>query len=255
VAGAIGYPVVLKDEFAAGGLGVKICADEAALRAAWAELEAARPKPSLKERVRERLKQPFRGGGARRSVQRFIQGRPAFHAVVAWQGQRLGGITAVVEVAHPPVTGPSCVVRLAELPEVSEGCAKLIRATGLTGFAGFDFMIEEGTGHAYILECNPRPTPVSHLGGLVGADLGVLFRDALQGRPVAEAARCTEQLLAFFPQELLRDPHSSYLGRAHLDFPRNDPALVAAFRERYPELAPAMAAARAFLPPGEKTET
>jgi hypothetical protein len=205
--------------------------------------------------VRDRLKQPFRGGGARRSVQRFIQGRPAFHAVVAWQGQRLGGITAVVEVAHPPVTGPSCVVRLAELPEVSEGCAKLIRATGLTGFAGFDFMIEEGTGHAYILECNPRPTPVSHLGGLVGADLGVLFRDALQGRPVAEAARCTEQLLAFFPQELLRDPHSSYLGRAHLDYPRNDPALVAAFRERYPELAPAMAAARAFLPPDEKTET
>ncbi len=244
----IGYPVVLKDEFAAGGAGVKICPDAATLRAAWKDLDANQTAPSLKSKALSFLKPPFHWHVARRSVQRFIQGRPAFHAVVAWKGRRLGGVTAVVETSSPPGTGPSCVVRLTEIPEVSKACADLIRRTGMTGFAGFDFMIEESIGHAYILECNPRPTPVSHLGGMVGSDLCELFRDALLGRLPPEAGHYSERLLAFFPQELLRDPRSPYLGRAHLDFPQNDAPLLAAFLERYPELTAAMAVARPFLP-------
>jgi hypothetical protein len=35
-----------------------------------------------------------------------------------------------------------------------------------------------------------------------------------------------------------------------LDFPQNDPALVAACLEHYPGLAAAMAGARAYLPKG-----
>lgn len=245
---SLGYPVVLKDDFAAGGTGVKICQDETALRTSWTELEALKIRRSLKTRIRERLRNPFTSPAKRRSVQKFIKGQPAFHAVVAWQGRRLGGITAIVEAANPPITGPSCVVRVMELPEVSRVCELLIAQTGLSGFAGFDFMIEEGTGQAFILECNPRPTPVSHLGGLVGANLCASFRDALLGRPIQEAPPITEQLLAFFPQELLRDPASPYLGKAHLDYPSDDAPLLQAFLERHPDLAQAMTSARAFLP-------
>lgn len=249
-AAGLGFPLVLKDEFAAGGTGVKICENAAALDTAWRDLDAHTKAPSLRDRVRLWLKHPGRGPAKRRSVQRFIRGRPAFHAVLAWQGRRLGGITAVVEVAHPPVTGPSCVVRLCELPEVSQACSALIAHTRISGLAGFDFMIEDGTGRAYILECNPRPTPVSHLGGLVGNDLCALWRDALLDRPVAPAKPVTaDRLLAFFPQELLRDAQSPYLARAHLDFPTNDPQLLSALRERFPELAMAMHTARDFLPP------
>lgn len=247
---AFGWPLVLKDESAAGGRGVAICPNEAALRTAWAQWNADRPSRSLKARLREWIKDPRAAlAGPRRSVQRFISGRPAFHAVVAWQGRRLGGITAVVEVANPPVTGPSCVVRIKNLPEISEASEKLVEATGMTGFAGFDFMVEDGTDQAYLLECNPRPTPVSHLQAPVAANLCRRLHTAMAGEePVGEES-FPEQLLVLFPQELLRDPASAYLPQARVDYPATDPALVAALKAHYPELSQAMAGQRACFPP------
>jgi hypothetical protein len=241
-AGGLGYPVVLKDEYAAGGIGVKICATPEALRASWDELEQATPRPrSLRQKL-VHLAKAARGGqqAKRRSLQRFIQGKPAFHAVAALAGQRLAGVTAIVEVSDPPGTGPSCVIRLCEVPEISIACEKIIRATGMSGFAGFDFMVEAETGNAYVLECNPRPTPVSHLGGLVGSDLCAALWDALHGTtatgsgPKTPAAK--EQWVAFYPQEMLRDPHSPYLRTAYVDFPHDDLPLMQALRERNPGL-------------------
>lgn len=248
IAASLGWPAVLKDEFAAGGRGVAICQDEDGLRAAWRQLDGLRTKPSLKARLRSWVKDPRGGGAPRRSVQRFIQGRPAFHALVAWKGRRLGGISSVVEVANPPVTGPSCVVMVKDIPEVNTACEKLVSATGMSGFAGFDFMIEDGTGHAYLLECNPRPTPVSHLGAPIGADLCKLLYAAMQGSPQAELDKRPEQMLVLFPQELLRDPQSTYLARGWVDFPAENLPLLEAFKSQYPELSKAMAANRPHLP-------
>lgn len=239
-ASGLGYPVVLKDDFGAAGIGVKVCENPAELREGWDQLDAGRRLPdSRREKLTLALAQLTGKSQPHRSLQKFIQGKPAFHAVSALEGRRLTGVTAIVEVTDPPGTGPSCVVRLCELPEVSSACEKIIRATGMTGFAGFDFMIEDLTGHAYILECNPRPTPVSHLGGLIGDDLCAAFHDALANRPVAAASavpKPQERLVAFYPQEMLRDPQSPYLSSAYLDIPRDDAPLMAALREHYPML-------------------
>jgi hypothetical protein len=250
IAGSLGWPVVLKDEFAAGGRGVAICSDEVSLRTAWSQLDGLRRKPSLKARVRRWVKDPFGGTAPRRSVQRFIQGRPAFHAMVAWQGCRLGGISSVVEVANPPMTGPSCVVMLKDIPEINAACEKLVSETGMSGFAGFDFMIEEGTGHAYLLECNPRPTPVSHLEAPIGGNLCKLLHSAMSGSPKTEFVALPERLLVLFPQEILRDPHSPYLSRGWVDFPTEEAPLLEAYKSQYPGLSEAMAVNRDYLSGG-----
>lgn len=246
-AAKLGYPVVLKDEFAAGGVGVKVCDDSAMLAASWNHLESERHRPaSARAKLAHAVGVLSGKIQTRRSIQRFIHGRPAFHAVAAWQGRRLGGVTALVEVTDPPGTGPSCVVRLCELPEVSTACERLVAATGLSGFAGFDFMVEDGTGHTYALECNPRPTPVSHLGGLIGSDLCAAIHDAVANRPPASASPqpcAAERWVAFYPQELLRDPRSPYLATAYLDIPSADAPLMAALLERYPALAAAQTVA------------
>jgi len=240
VAEELRYPVVLKDEFAAGGVGVKVCRDAEELSAGWDELESVRRSPvTLRDKLRQML-DTLRGKAPHgRSLQKFIQGKPAFHAVAAWEGRRLAGVTARVEVTDPPGTGPSCVVRLCENSEISTACARIIRATGMSGFAGFDFMIEDKTGRAYILECNPRPTPVSHLGGLIDNDLCTAFHAAVENRPATPTPRTVRtagQVVAFYPQEVLRDPQSPYLATAHLDIPWDDASLMAALRERYPDL-------------------
>lgn len=241
IARELTYPVVLKDEFAAGGAGVKICASEEVLRTSWAELEGGVAKPkSAKDRIRQILDNLRGKNVRRRSLQRFIQGRPAFHAVAALGGKRLGGVTAIVEMSDPPGTGPSTVVRLCEVPEISDGCRKIIEQTGLSGFAGFDFMVEDGTGKAFVLECNPRPTPASHLGDLLGQDLCAALRDALEGKLTTEtapSAAADDRFVAFYPQEVLRDAASPFLASAYHDVPVDDAGLMAALRERYPALA------------------
>jgi hypothetical protein len=247
IANSLGWPVVLKDEFAAGGLGVKICADEASLRTAWHQLDGMLRKPSLKAILRSFLKNPIGRFKPRRSVQRFIQGRPAFRAVAAWKGFCLGGISALVEVSNPPVSGPSCVVTIKDIPEIDAACDKMVHSTKMSGFAGFDFMIEDETGHAYLLECNPRPTSLSHLEAPFAVNLCHLLYAAMQGLPQEEAGKFPEQSLVLFPQELLRDPHSPYLAQAWVDFPAEEAPLLEVFNDQYPELADAIAANREHL--------
>jgi hypothetical protein len=64
--------------------------------------------------------------------------------------------------------------------------------------------------------------------------------DALHGTtatgsgPKTPAAK--EQWVAFYPQEMLRDPHSPYLRTAYVDFPHDDLPLMQALRERNPGL-------------------
>jgi len=44
--------------------------------------------------------------------------------------------------------------------EMIETVKRIVSALHLTGLIGFDFMIETGTGAAWVIEMNPRNTPV-----------------------------------------------------------------------------------------------
>ena len=111
---------------------------------------------------------------------------------------------------------------------ISEAAAKLIAAYGCSGFIGFDFMEEAATGRAFLLECNPRPIQVTHLGPRIGVDLCATLAAALRGEAPPPQAPTSEAEIALFPQEWLRDPASLAGASRFLDVPWEDPALLRA---------------------------
>jgi hypothetical protein len=107
----------------------------------------------------------------------------------------------------------------------------------LSGFCGFDFMIEEGTGHAHLIEMNPRGTPLCHLAFGAGRDpIGALVA-RLQGTPPpVDAPLTSNPVIAFFPQAWLSDPTSPFLQAGYHDVPWEDPGLLQELLRRpYPD--------------------
>src|SRR5208283_1453997 len=96
------------------------------------------------------------------SLQHYVRGVPANRATVCWQGEVLAGLS-VEAVETNTETGFATVVRVVDLPEMADSARVLARTLGLSGFIGFDFIIEAATGRAVLLEMNPRPTQTCHL--------------------------------------------------------------------------------------------
>ncbi len=83
------------------------------------------------------------------------------------------------------------------------------------------------TGNAYLIEINPRATQVGHLNLGPGRDLPAAVYAALIGKAAQPAPKVTEKnTIALFPQEWIRDPHSSFLQSAYHDVPWQEPALI-----------------------------
>lgn len=164
----IGYPLYVKTSFSWAGQGVILCQDAAALatalrqpRSVWSAGKAV---------LRSWLGRDWYPGTPAVDIQKAIDGRPAMYCAVAWRGQMLAGFAGLPTATASP-TGPSTSVRLCESPAMAAASARMIEAFGATGFLGFDFMIEDGTEQVYLLECNPRPIQVCHLGPLIHCDL------------------------------------------------------------------------------------
>ncbi len=144
--------------------------------------------------------------------------------------QSAAALSVVAGVVSQTVdeTGPASVVTLAHHPGVVDATARLIEAMGVSGFVSFDFIADDD-GRAWLLECNPRPTQIVHLGPLVGVDPARALAAALRQVPTSGCETpATELPVAFFPQEWRRDPRSANLLRLYHDVPWDDPKLLAA---------------------------
>jgi predicted ATP-grasp superfamily ATP-dependent carboligase len=160
------------------------------------------------------------------NAQSFIAGREATSATACWQGSVLAATHfAVLQKGH--FAGHATVVRRIDHPEMASAVEKMAKRLQLSGFHGFDFMLEDGSRDAYLIEINPRATQVGHLSFGAGRDLPGALVSALTGRP-AEAIRKPSEndVIALFPQEWLRDPTSSYLRSGYHDVPWNQPGLL-----------------------------
>jgi biotin carboxylase len=205
-----GQALVLKAEESFAGMGVWICKDQPAVAAAVSRLAGGNER-ALKEGV---------------LAQAFVPGRTAMRAVVAWRGEVLAGLSALKLETHPGSTGPSSVVQFIEQPEMASTAHAMVRALGFSGFASLDFIVEEG-GAAHLIELNPRPTPICHLGEHLGRDLCVSLRRALRGEPTEEhEAPGLPQKVALFPQEWVRNPSSPHLRDSFHDVPWDEPDLI-----------------------------
>jgi glutathione synthase/RimK-type ligase-like ATP-grasp enzyme len=205
----VGYPIALKREAEAGGERMRVAFDDATLARAVAD-----------------------AGEAPLLVQRYVRGQPATFGAVSLGGRFLAGLTAIRVPTDPPETESGTVVQIADRPDVAEAAATMIEVLGLSGFSSFEFVLEDGTGAPYLIECTPRISVASYIGTHFGADLSRELYQALAGARDAEQPappqRLREQTIALFPQEWLRSPQSPALRSCVIDAPWDDPELFAA---------------------------
>jgi aspartate kinase len=229
----VGLPTALKADGTSGGDGVRLVRTMAEAEHALRSLQA----PPLLARA---LKRAFidqdktlvcRSLFRHQSVvngQVFIAGHEATSAVVCCNGTVLASLHFEV-LNKADSAGHATVVRLIEHAEMSAATEKIVRRLNLSGLHGFDFMLETSTGHAYLIEINPRTTQVGHLALGPGRDLPAALHSALSGQTVRAAGRVTENdTIALFPQEWIRDVASPFLQSAYHDVPWEEPELVRA---------------------------
>jgi len=96
------------------------------------------------------------------TMQAFIPGRPANTMFACWGGEVLA-IVSVEVITAQGLTGAATVVRLVQNKEIEEAARKLAKKFNLNGFHGLDFVFEENSGAAYLIELNPRTTQLGHL--------------------------------------------------------------------------------------------
>ncbi len=228
-----GFPAVLKTDGSAGGIGVKIVHSLEEANHAFSALNT----PPLAARVLKRaivdqdinLLIPFL---LRQrpliNVQSFIRGHDATSAVACWEGKAIASLRFDVLHTWMP-KGPASVLRLIDNPEISAVINRIVGKLKLSGLYGFDFMIEEDTGHAFLIEMNPRATQTCHLPLGPGRDLPAALWSALSGEPLADTKSVTEKSeIALFPLEWQRNPASRFLATAYHDVPWDEPELLRA---------------------------
>jgi len=224
------FPWVLKADGTWGGSGVRIAHDRQEAERLFLQLQRRRDAFStFRQLLTSRSRAAAFFSWTRRPkvsviAQSHIEGRPANCAVVCWKGRVLAGIGVDV-ISSQGVKGPAVIVRPIDSREMMEAAAFIARRLKLTGFFGLDFMVESGTNLTYLIEMNPRCTPLCHLQLGEGKDLIGALTAELQGtscRRLPPVTTC--KMIAYFPQaEICR---SRFLPISFNDMPEAAPGLV-----------------------------
>lgn len=226
-----GFPAVIKIDSSCGGQGVSIVrSHEEALQAYRHRVlhnsVLSTSRRLLLERDRSAIFNWLRPARPVVNAQDFIAGTPANRAVACWRGEVLAGIS-VEALRTQHATGPATVVRVLQIPEMQDAAERLVRRLNLSGLWGLDFILESKTGSAYLIEMNPRATPICHLALGPGQDLpAALYARLTDSTVVAAPAAVSHDIIALFPGEWQRNAASPYLRSAYHDVPWQEPALV-----------------------------
>jgi hypothetical protein len=230
VAARIGYPVVLKRDMTWGGLGTQIVDSEGELRKAWSGAKGyAAVLRAGRAVVRDRRPRTIIDWLVETpalEAQEFVPGTPANRAVLCRAGRVLAGLS--VEAVHTAYAGgPASVIGVIEHNEMADTVEALVGRLGLSGLCGFDFQLSP-SGRAYLLELNPRATPVCHLAVADGTHLpAALYRDLTGGDPFNIPQPISNSLIALFPARRRSDGTCAVPVEAYYDLPLDEPALLA----------------------------
>jgi glutathione synthase/RimK-type ligase-like ATP-grasp enzyme len=223
------YPVVVKADHSDGGRCVRIVQRDADLRSVVWELQTPntwRGRRFFGAMLGSETLSPLTLALRRTiSLQEYVAGRPGNRAVICWNGKVLAGISVeAVEVTHD--RGPASVIKLIDHPEMAMACERMVKRLRLSGFVGFDFIIDSAN-QAWLLEINPRVTPISHLNLADGTNFaGALFTQMKKQPPRSSLPPIDRDLIALFPNEIARSPSSPYLLSCQHDVPWEEPELV-----------------------------
>jgi hypothetical protein len=223
------FPWVLKADGTSGGHSVKIAYTLIDAEQIFFELsQQLKATQVIKWLIVDResfwLRPWWNRSSPRITIQSYIQGRPANCAVVCSDGRVLAGISVEVLSAKGQ-TGPASVVRVIDNTEMMLAAERIARQLGMSGFFGLDFMIEEGTGAPYLIEMNPRCTPLCHLRLGKGRDMIEALWAQMSGQPVRETPPVTSNdVIAYFPQAWQNE--SPFLKSGFHDIPQGEPDLI-----------------------------
>jgi predicted ATP-grasp superfamily ATP-dependent carboligase len=211
---AIGFPVMLKAARGFAGNGV-------------------RKAHSIAELVREfddlQLRVPI-------VVQKFEVGRVGSTQVLFDHGRLACWASSFKLAVFPEPFGPSSARELMIHPDMEQTLTRIGQVTQFHGLCGVDWLRRESDGALLVLEFNPRPAPVVHLGYLSGADfskgIAAMLAGRMETRPPVDVG---SREIYLFPQHLVRCIEGRYWGDllnwlpgpAHKDVPWDQPRLLA----------------------------
>ncbi len=226
-------PAVLKIDGTWGGEGVAIVrSPQEAIQGYQAACGATRASLAWKRFLINRHPVALWSWRRRRSskitIQEFIPGQPATTMFACWRGEVLAQSTVEV-IASQGVTGAATVVRPLEHKGIEDAARLLAQKFQLSGFHGLDFILEKGSGAAYMIELNPRSTQLGHLNLSSHGDLAGVIAARLRNEPaypVAPEDRIQGDSIALFPHAFKSNPRSVYLRQGYHDVPWEEPALV-----------------------------
>lgn len=241
-AGRLGFPLAIKASGTWGGAGVKIAGSAEEAVEAFRELVGRSRVPWLvKElllnRDRANTVDDWRQGRPSIVAQKWIEGHPANCAVACRDGKVLAGVAVEVLATNGEI-GPASLVEVVPGDNMMDAATRIARRLKLQGFIGLDFMIERGTGTAYLIEMNARCTQVASLTMGKGHNLPAAMCASLNGMEEPETEAMTRlRRIAYFPKPSEwadpegNAPEPSY----HYDLPANEPAFVERMLNQWPD--------------------
>ena len=221
-----GLPAILKLDGSWGGNDIVVVRHESEIRRAFWEM---RLRQSVLRRFKQYVtKRDVEALGRPRSaisVQSFVPGRSANATVACWRGKVLAQIAVeVVELASP--FGAATVVHVVDGDAMVAAARSICSHYMLSGLHGFDFIIDERSGAAKLIEINPRATQIGHFNLGPGRDLAAALFEALSGRSADWRPPIQSEDISLFPGEWCRDAQSSYLTSTFHDVPYADADLA-----------------------------
>jgi len=214
--GAVGYPVILKLDYGASGMGVLPCENEEELKQHYARAVNWRPfKPGTRNAI---------------TAQKMIPGPTFTTNYFAWRGQMVTAFSTMRERTHPGRLGLVAISTPIDSRPMRTLARRVIEYFAISGLGSVQMLQDPETGEPMVMEINPRPTPVTYMGEFYGADLIEAMRAILtKQRPTPRTAPRFSKM-AIFPNEWLRDPTSAELRdpSVYHDVPWDEPQLLAA---------------------------
>ena len=247
---AHGLPAMLKLDRTTGGHDVIALKDRAAALRSFLIMRMRRSavrwlRRALSKRDAEIILDHFRNEPRGVSIQSFVTGRPANCAVACWRGRVLAFVAVEVVQARSEF-GVATVVKPIECAAMKAAAMSVVERLQISGMCGFDFILDDLSGEAKLIELNPRATQINHLASDCGLDLATALRRALDQEAQGPARTAVSpEPIALFPQEWLRDPHSPHLRRAVHDVPLDEPELLKFYGYAHPVDAPPAGAGEA----------
>jgi hypothetical protein len=224
-------PAVLKTDCTSGGEGVRIVKTDQEAQGAFRELVSRRVTARTFKRIlmdgdKTSLARLFRRERPLVSAQQFVAGQDANVALSCWQGDVLAQITALVLKTRSP-NGPAAVIRLIQNSQMSEAVKKIVRRLDLSGFVGFDFVIENHSGKAFLIEINPRVTQTCHLQLGSERNLCAALCASVSASPVPRTGSVTANpTIVLWPHVSERLLPRHIVQNAYFDRPLDDPEVV-----------------------------